>query len=177
MIIQIISLEKRLEGLDNFWMHKQDIIKSLIELQCKGITDKHILYIHTLFSRYSHKIWFESLFNDLKQYPNLKEALGQLSNEVYRMRKEISTLEQKKQRIKEKSHIIYSKMIKRKKMMRQLSGRVAKATEVFNLPSAIFSTDTKITMLSNIIHQKSEEKENNAARKITRYNVDGKAIQ
>ena len=61
-------------------------------------------------------------------------------------------------------------------MVRQLSERVAKATEVFNLPSAIFSTDTKITMLSNIIHQKSEEKENNAARKITRYTREGKAI-
>ena len=178
LIIQIISLEKRLEGLDNFWMHKQDIIKSLIELQCKGITDKHILYIHTFFSRYSHKIWFESLFNDLKQYPNLKEALGQLSNEVYRMRKEISTLEQKKQRIKEKSHIIYSKLIKRKKMVRALAERVAKAVAAFNLPSAIFSTDTKITMLSNIIHQKSEEKEKKTAtaRKITRYTRDGKAI-
>ncbi|MBV9176331.1 MAG: hypothetical protein JO297_04780 [Nitrososphaeraceae archaeon] len=178
MIIQIISLEKRLEGLDNFWMHKQDIIKSLIELQCKGITGKHILYIHNFFSRYSHKIWFESLFNDLKQYPNLKEVLGQLSNEVYRMRKEISTLEQKKQSIKERSHSIYLKLIKRKKMVRQLSERVAKAAAAFNLPSAIFSTDTMLSILSNIITQKSEEKEKKTATaiKITRYTREGKAI-
>ncbi|HZC21488.1 MAG TPA: hypothetical protein VE223_07565 [Nitrososphaeraceae archaeon] len=44
-------------------------------------------------------------------------------------------------------------------MMRQLSERVAKAATAFNLPSAMFSTDIKITMLSSIIHQKSEEKE------------------
>jgi hypothetical protein len=50
-------------------------------------------------------------------------------------------------------------MDKKEKMMRQLSERVDKAATAFNLPSAIFSTDTKITMLSNIIHQKSEEKE------------------
>jgi hypothetical protein len=99
------------------------------------------------------------LLNDLEQYANLKEAFDKLSKEVDRMRIEISLLQEKKQRIKEKGHIIYSKLIKRKKMMRQLSERVAKAATAFNLPSAIFSTDTKITMLSNIIHQKSEEKE------------------
>jgi hypothetical protein len=44
-------------------------------------------------------------------------------------------------------------------MICQLSERVAKAATAFNLPSAIFSTDIKITiMLSNIITQKSEEK-------------------
>ena len=48
---------------------------------------------------------------------------------------------------------------KKEKMMRQLSERVAKAATALNLSSAMFSTDTKITMLSSIIHQKSEEKE------------------
>ena len=99
------------------------------------------------------------MLNDLEQYANLKEAFDKLSKEVDRMRIEISLLQEKKQRIKEKGHIIYSKLIKRKKMMRQLSERVAKAAAAFNLPSAMFSTDTKITMLSSIIHQKSEEKE------------------
>jgi hypothetical protein len=99
------------------------------------------------------------LLNDLEQYANLKEAFDKLSKEVDCMRIEISLLQEKKQRIKEKGHIIYSKLIKRKKMMRQLSERVAKAATALNLSSAMFSTDTKITMLSSIIHQKSEEKE------------------
>ena len=60
--------------------------------------------------------------------------------------------------------------------MRQLSERVAKAAAVFNLPSATLSTDTMLAMLSNIIYQKSEEKEKTTASKITRYTVDGKAI-
>ena len=71
---------------------------------------------------------------------------------------------------------MYLKLIKRKEMMRQLAERVAKAATAFNLPSLIFSTDTKIVMLSNIITQKSEEKEKTAAGKITRYTRDGKAI-
>ena len=60
--------------------------------------------------------------------------------------------------------------------MRQLSKRVAKLAAAFNLPSAILSTDTMLAMLSNVIHQKSEEKEKTAASKITKYTVDGKAI-
>jgi hypothetical protein len=116
------------------------------------------------------------LFNDLEQYANLKEALGELSKEVAHIRIEISMLQQKKQWIKEKSHIMYLKLIKRKEMMRQLAEKVAKAAEAFNLPSFIFSTDTKIVMLSNIITQKSEENEKTAAGKITRYTRDGKAI-
>jgi hypothetical protein len=67
-------------------------------------------------------------------------------------------------------------MMEMMEMMEQLSESVAKAATAFNLPSTIFSTYTKIAMLSNIIHQKSEEKEKTAAIKITRYNVDGKAI-
>jgi predicted nucleic acid-binding Zn-ribbon protein len=173
---QINTLTKQLEGLNNFWMHKQHTIKSLIELQCKGVLDKHILYIHNFFSKYSDKIELESLFNDLEQYANLKEALEELSKEVSHMRIEISLLQEKKQRIKEKSHIMYLNLIKRKEMMRQLAERVAKAAAAFNLPSFIFSTDTKIVMLSNIITQKSEEKEKTAAGKITRYTRDGKAI-
>ena len=172
---QINSLTKRLEGLDNFWIHKQRTIRSLIKLQCKGVREGHILYIHNFFLKYSDKIGLESLVDDLEQYANLKEAL-ELSNEVDHIRKEISLLQEKKQSIKEKSNIIYSKLIKRKKMMRQLSKRVAKLAAAFNLPSPILTTDTMLAMLSNIIHQKSEEKENTVARKITRYNVEGKAI-
>jgi chromosome segregation ATPase len=85
-------------------------------LQCKEARDEHILYIHKFFSRQRDKIELESLLNDLEQqHANLKEAFDKLSKEVDRMRIEISLLQEKKQRIKEKGHIIYSKWIKRKK--------------------------------------------------------------
>jgi hypothetical protein len=113
---------------------------------------------------------------DLEQHTSLKEVIEELSKEIDHMRIEISLLHQKKQSIKEKSHIIYLKLIKSKKLLRQLSERVAKAAAAFNLPSAILSTDTMLAMLSNIIHQNSEEKEKTTVGKITRYNVDGKAI-
>jgi len=173
---RISALKKRLEELDNFWAHKQHTIKSLVKLYCKGLRDEHILYIHNFFSRFLDKIGLESLVADLEQYANLKEALEGLSKEADHKRMEISLLQKKKQSIKEKSHIIYLKLIKRKIMMQQLSEKVAKAAAVFNLPSATLSTNTMLAMLSNIIHQKSEEKEKTTAGKIIRYNVDGKAI-
>jgi chaperonin cofactor prefoldin len=176
LTIQINALKKRLERLENLWAHKEHTIKSLIKLYCKGVTDKHILYIHNFFSRLLDKIGLESLFDDLEQYASLREAREELSKEIDRMGIEISLLQQKKQSIKEKSHAIHLKLIKRKTMMRQLSERVAKAAAVFNLPFATLSTDTMLAMLSNIIHQKSEEKEKTTASKITRYTVDGKAI-
>jgi hypothetical protein len=46
----------------------------------------------------------------------------------------------------------------------------------FNLPTAIFSTDTQIHILSNILCQKPGEKEKTAANKMTRYNSDGKSV-
>jgi hypothetical protein len=173
---KISALTRRLDGLDKFWAHKQQAIKSLIRLHCKGLRDEDILYIHNLLSRFQDKIGLEFLLADLEQYANLREALEVLSKEIDRMGMEISLLKQKKQSIKEKSHAIHLKLIKRNTMMRLLSERVSKAAAVFNLPSAIFSIDTKIVMVSNIIHQKSEEKEKTTASKITRYNEDGKAI-
>jgi hypothetical protein len=92
------------------------------------------------------------------------------------MRIEISLLQEEKQRIEEKSHIINLRLIKRKEMIRQSSEMVAKAATAFNLPSAIFSADTKITMLSITITQKSEEKEKIAASKIIMYTRDRKTI-
>lgn len=129
-----------------------------------------------MLSRYLDKIGLEFLVADLEQYANLREALEVLSKEIDRMRMEISLLQQKKQGIKEKSYAIHLKLIKRKTMMRLLSEKVAKAAAVFNLPSATLSADTILAMLSNIIYQNSEEKEKTTAGKITRYNVDGKAI-
>ncbi|HET7391528.1 MAG TPA: hypothetical protein VFJ51_11940, partial [Nitrososphaeraceae archaeon] len=173
---RISALTRRLEGLDNLWAHKNHTIKSLIGLHCKGLRDENILYIHDLLSRYLDKIGLEFLVADLEQYANLREALEVLSKEIDRMRIEISLLQQKKQGIKEKSYAIHLKLIKRKTMMRLLSEKVAKAAAVFNLPSATLSADTILAMLSNIIYQNSEEKEKTTAGKITRYNVDGKAI-
>jgi len=46
----------------------------------------------------------------------------------------------------------------------------------FNLPTAIFSTDTQVHILSNILCQKPGEKERTATNKMKRYNADGKAV-
>ena len=180
---QIDALRERLEALDKFWVRKNHIIESLISLYCRGVNDEHILYIHNFFSRHYSKIKLDSLAVDLERYSYLKEAVEELSkkgiiiieqHECIKM--EISLLQEKKQRIKEGTHAIYVKMIKRKKIIRQLSREIAKMALAFNLPTAIFSTDTQVHILSNIFCQKSGEKERTATNKMTRYNADGKAV-
>jgi hypothetical protein len=180
---QIDALRERLEVLDKFWVRKNHVIESLISLYCRGVKDEHILYIHNFFSRYYSKIKLDSLVVDLERYAYLKEAVEELSKkgiiiiEQYdRIKMEISLLQEKKQHIKEKTHAIYLKKIKRKKIIRQLSRKIAKMALAFNLPTAIFSTDTQIHILSNILCQKPGEKEKNAANKMKRYNSDGKAV-
>jgi hypothetical protein len=180
---QIDALTERLEALNKFWLRKNHVIESLISLYCRGVKDEHILYIHNFFSRYYSKIKLDSLVVDLERYAYLKEAVEELSKkgiiiiEQYdRIKMEISLLQEKKQRIKEKTHAIYLKKIKRKKIIRQLSRKIAKMALAFNLPTAIFSTDTQIHILSNILCQKPGEKEKTAANKMKRYNSDGKAV-
>ncbi|MGA8914054.1 MAG: hypothetical protein WB443_14495 [Nitrososphaeraceae archaeon] len=180
---QIDTLTERLEALNNFWLHKNHIIESLIRLYCRGVKDEHIQYIHDFFSRHYSKIKLDSLAVDLERYAYLKEAVEELSKKGIRIieqhdriKMEISLLQEKKQRIKEGTHAIYVKMIKRKKIIRQLSREIAKMALAFNLPTAIFSTDTQIHILSNILCQKLGEKEKTATNKMTRYNADGKVV-
>ena len=180
---QIDALRERLEALDKFWVRKNHIIESLISLYCRGVNDDHILYIHNFFSRHYSKIKLDSLAVDLERYSYLKEAVEELSKKGIiiieqhkRIKMEISLLQGKKQRIKERTHTTYLKMIKRKKIIRQLSRKIAKMALDFNLPTAIFSTDTQVHILSNILCQKPGEKERTATNKMTRYNADGKAV-
>lgn len=173
---QIDTLRERLEALNKFWAYKNHIIRSLIRLYGKGIRDKYILYIHDFFSKYYNKIKLESLSADLEKYVDLHEALEELFNEKGHLRMEISLLQEKKQSIIEMTDVMHLKTMEMMEMMEQLAENVAKAAAAFNLPSPIFGTYTKIIMLSNIFHQKSEEKEKTAAIKITRYNSDGKAV-
>ncbi len=142
---QIDTLTERLEALNNFWLHKNHIIESLIRLYCRGVKDEHIQYIHDFFSRHYSKIKLDSLAVDLERYAYLKEAVEELSKKGIRIieqhdriKMEISLLQEKKQRIKEGTHAIYVKMIKRKKIIRQLSREIAKMALAFNLPTAIF---------------------------------------
>ena len=144
---QIDTLTERLEALNNFWLHKNHIIKSLIGLYYRGVRDEHILYIVDFLSRYYNKIKLDSLAVDLERYASLKEAVEELSKKGItiieqhdRIKMEISLLQEKKQHIKEGTHAIYLKMIKRKKIVRQLSTKVANMALAFNLPTAIFST-------------------------------------
>lgn len=127
-------------------------------------------------SKYYNKIKLESLSADLDKYADLHEALEELSNEKGHLRMEISLLQEKKQRIIEITDAIHFKTMEMLEMMERLAENVAKAAAAYNLPSTIFSTYTKITILSNIFHHKSQEKEKTAAIKITRYNSDGKAV-
>jgi chaperonin cofactor prefoldin len=173
---KIIVQQERLEKLNNFWARKNYAIKSLIKLHCNGVSDDHILYLHGFFSRYCEKIKLASLDVDLEQYADLKEALEHLSVEKDRITTEISLLERKKQSIKGKIHVYQVKLSERIKIMRQLSRKVHKASIAYKLPTTIFSTDTQLAILSNIFHQKSEEKEKAATNKMTIYNADGKVV-
>jgi hypothetical protein len=164
---QIDALTERLEALNKFWLHKNHIIESLIGLYCRGVTDEHILYIHNFFSRYYSKIKLDSLAVDLERYADLKEAVEELSKKEIiiieqhdHIRMEISSLQEKKQRIKERIHTISVKMKKRINIVRQLSRKIAEMALAFNLPTAIFSTDTQIHILSNILSEARREGKN-----------------
>jgi hypothetical protein len=135
--------------------------------------------------KYYDKIDLQSLESDLEKYGIMKHTLEQFRiNIVIKMmlrnslKLEIDSLRQEKERLEKSINIMQAKTTK---IIDLLARAITRAVtcgvgNISNISSTIFSVDTQVTLLSNIL-QRVDDGKTTTTKKMKKYNSDGKIVE
>lgn len=80
--LQILSLENKIEELDESWKKDIQAIEALVYLNERGVTKDHIIEFNKFFRGNQNRITLATLITDLNSYSNLKTILFSLEEGI-----------------------------------------------------------------------------------------------
>jgi hypothetical protein len=135
--------------------------------------------------KFYDKIDLQSLELDLEKYGSIKKILEELGIEMpekIRQRDslniEVDSLRQEKERHEKSIDIMQAKIIKGLELIGKALTKAAACGigNIGNITSAIFSADTQLTQLSNML-QLADDGKTTTTKKMKKYNTDGKLVE
>ena len=158
-------------------------MRCLIGLYGKGVQDTHILCLHDSFVKFYDKIDMQSLELDLEKYATMKKILAELTINIAEkirqrdsLRIEIDLLLQEKERHEKSIDIMQAKI---RKLIELLAKAITKAvaSRTSNITSTIFSADTQVAQLTNMVQLSDDDNGKIITKKIKKYTAYGKIVQ
>ena len=136
--------------------------------------------------KFYNKIDLQSLELDLEKYGSMKKILEELKIKITKKLKESNSLElkvdflhQEKERLEISIDIMQVKIMK---VIELLAKAITKAVacgigNIGNITSTIFSADTQVTQLTNMLELANDGRKTTTTKKIKNYNTDGKLVE
>ena len=157
----------------------------IIGLYGKRVQDAHILCLHNFFVKFYDKIDMRSLELDLEKYASMKKILAELTINIAEkirqrdsLRIEIDLLRQEKERHEKSIDIMQAKIMK---LIELLAKAITKAvaSRTSNITSTIFTAETQVAQLTNILQLSDDDDDNGKiiTKKIKKYTAYGKIVQ
>ena len=135
--------------------------------------------------KFYNKIDLQLLGSDLEKYGSMKQILEEFRiniviKTIFRnsLRIEIDSLRQEKESLEKSINIMQAKTIKVTELLGRAITRAVTCGigNISNISSTIFSVDTQVTLLSNIL-QRVDDGKTTTTKKMKKYNSDGKIVE
>jgi hypothetical protein len=122
--------------------------------------------------KFYNKIDLQSLESDLELGINVAKKIRQRNS----LKIEVDLLGQEKERLGKSIDIMQAKIMKVIELLAKAITRAA-ACGIRNITSAIFSADTQLTQLTNMLELANDGGKTTTPKKMKKYNADGKLVE